>query len=246
MFGSAVEERLSSEDRAALKRLTELKAQLISPPPMIIKTYQVGILKPGGHFDVKAEGKSDSYLRNFLNLLTSSQMGKHATGAVLFQDDQVNFKDTSGTLTGNTSYGITIHSTLTTGLQPNTFNNDNLGIVIGTGSTAVTEADYALDTQIADGEAGGEMVYLPMVDAVRTWNAGPRTWTVVCKRYFWNRSGGSITVAEIGWIVHFTNAAAQGTVDTLVLRDVLSSGVVIADDRVCQATYTFTTAAFPS
>jgi hypothetical protein len=75
-------------------------------------------------------------------------------------------------------------------------NTSTYGIVVGTGTTTPTNSDYKLETQIAHGTASGQLDY----------GAHSRTESkvvgsnvdFVISRTFYNGSGASITVKEIG------------------------------------------------
>ncbi len=68
------------------------------------------------------------------------------------------------------------------------------GIRVGTGSTAVAIADYALETPIAEGAAAGQMNHGATVAATSVLSA-PSAYFVV-SRTMTNNSGGPITVTE--------------------------------------------------
>lgn len=108
--------------------------------------------------------------------------------------------------------------------------NANGGIVVGTGSTAVAMADYALNTKIAHGTGAGQLQY-----GSHTINnasgTSPITWVVT--RAFTNGSGGNITIAETGIQNDTTN-------DTLLERTVLASTYTVNNGASCVVTYTFT------
>jgi hypothetical protein len=241
MLNSNLARNLNEEDKEKLLRVIELSKGLVHPPAMLIKTYEIGVKRDDGSVDVKERGRSDSFTRNQINVLTSQMLGVACNSTAAYQDSNINLKDTGGTIRGNVTYALGINASLDAYHHPIVWNDDTLGIVIGTGNTAFNEDDYELDTQISDGEAGGEMVHLPMLAPTHTWNGGSNDFTITDVRHFWNKSGGSITVNEMGWIARIFYFTAQTTsYDCLLIRDVLGAGVPIADDKVCQAKYTFT------
>jgi len=113
--------------------------------------------------------------------------------------------------------------------------DDEVGIVVGTGSTAESVDDYKLDTKIVHGAGGGELQYgnqafnIPVVGATEV--------NYVITRTFVNGSGGAIVVAEIGIDIEATSAAAN----FLAVRDVLPSTESVADGLTLTVQYTFTT-----
>lgn len=96
---------------------------------------------------------------------------------------------------------------------------DSVGIVVGTGSTAVTLNDYKLDTQVATGNGSGQLAYQAQGVGVTTV-AGQVSKTRFFRQFI-NGSGGSIIVSEVGM---------QGLVTGgyyLMLRDVVGSPVTV-------------------
>lgn len=80
------------------------------------------------------------------------------------------------------------------------------GIIVGTGSTAVTITDYALGTPIAHGSGAGELAYLAAT--VTTPGTVGSTHSFTISRGFTNNSGNSITVNEVGLYSMLSGATA--------------------------------------
>jgi len=93
--------------------------------------------------------------------------------------------------------------------------NDNYGVIVGAGSTAVTRDDYDLETQYKDGLGANQLVHGKTT--VEDVNGTPpdSVWRVI--RTFTNESDATITVREIGLAV-----LCQGNY-VLIARDVLST-----------------------
>lgn len=70
------------------------------------------------------------------------------------------------------------------------------GIVVGTGSNAVTIGDYCLQTKISHGTGSGHLYHCACTVTAPTKSGS--TYTTEVYRQFINFSGGSITVEEIG------------------------------------------------
>ena len=70
------------------------------------------------------------------------------------------------------------------------------GSVVGTGTNAVTLADYALQTKIAHGSGSGQLQYSACTVAAPGYTASTITETIT--RIFTNAFGGTITINEIG------------------------------------------------
>jgi hypothetical protein len=111
---------------------------------------------------------------------------------------------------------------------------DTIGIVVGTDNTPVAPDDYALGTQIAHGEAAGELLYggteLYGVTVVNP-NA---SFTI--RRYFTNASGGGITVEEVG-IYSLGSDSGVGTMWSFCIARDVTGGVAVADTEILRVTY---------
>jgi len=74
------------------------------------------------------------------------------------------------------------------------------GIVVGTGTNAVTISDYVLQTPIAHGNGASQLYYNAMAfDGTDVTVSGSDCY-YDCKRFIENNSGGDIGVKEIGAI----------------------------------------------
>ncbi len=154
-------------------------------------------------------------------------------------------RDTSNTLrvtnAGNNFNDLIMCSTggdcmMAVGYAPGNFYQANLGdrfgIQVGTGAVAVNTADYVLGTKIAHGAGAGQLIYagseieLPVI-------AAPNA-TMLMRRFFYNKSGGGITVNEVGMYTWSTNVAYQ-----FMLFRALTGGVAVADNELLRVQYTF-------
>lgn len=107
----------------------------------------------------------------------------------------------------------------------------NYGTVVGTGTNAVTMTDYELQTLIAHGTGAGQLQYGAVTFGSPTTDGKSRYFEF--ERTFTNGSGDSITVNEIGLHIYPTSVSYY----FLFLRDVLPSGVVVADTQVLTVKY---------
>jgi len=113
------------------------------------------------------------------------------------------------------------------------------GILVGTGTTAKSNTDYALATQIAHGTGSGQLSYGSQAftqPAVVGANVD-----YVLTRTFQNGSGASITVNEIGFAVGEATAAPTTTTGRLIIRDVLAAGVAVGNGQTLTVEYTIRT-----
>jgi len=97
---------------------------------------------------------------------------------------------------------------------------DTRGLVVGTGTNAVTIADYALQTKIAHGISAGQLQYGSHTFIAPVTTGSNNDW--YASRSFTNGSGGSITVNEIG-IYYYASYYF------LLERTKLASGYACAD-----------------
>jgi len=115
-------------------------------------------------------------------------------------------------------------------------NNGTHGIVVGTGFTAVTNADYKLETQLTQGAGAGNITHGAMVfEATAVVGANV---DLVLKRAFTNATGDPITVKEAGLYVTFTHV---GTFYFCIIRDVLAAGIDVPDKCSLTVYYTIRT-----
>jgi hypothetical protein len=118
-------------------------------------------------------------------------------------------------------------------------NDATYGVLVGTGTTAVTNVDYKIETLIAHGVGAGQLDY----------GAHSRTAAqvvgsnvdFVISRAFYNGSGGSITVNEIG-ISCATVDSGGNTRYFLIVRDVITP-VAVANAQTLTVQYTLRTTA---
>jgi hypothetical protein len=79
--------------------------------------------------------------------------------------------------------------------------DNTFGIVVGTGTAAVTISDYHLQTIIANGTGSGQLQYGSVSFASPSTTGTTRQFTI--SRTFTNGSGASITVNEVALYVKF-------------------------------------------
>ena len=112
---------------------------------------------------------------------------------------------------------------------------DSIGIQVGSNATAPTPTDYSMNTRIAHGQAVGQLVYAgcevepPVISAPNA--------TMLIRRYFTNKSGGNVTVREIGLYAIGTTAAISGYI-FLVCRDALATDITVLNNELLRVEYT--------
>jgi hypothetical protein len=107
-----------------------------------------------------------------------------------------------------------------------------LGIVLGTNNTAVTADDYKLNTIIANGTGGSQLIYLAG-GSTGVVTAAPVS-SFIIDRVMLNHSAGTITVKELGIY------SIEGAGATICLcRDIIADpGVDIDDGEYMYVRYT--------
>ena len=118
-------------------------------------------------------------------------------------------------------------------------NDSGYGILVGTGTTAVTNIDYKMETKIAHGVGAGQLDYgAHSRTAAQVVGANV---DLIISRTFYNGSGNSITVNEIG-IQCQTVGPAGGAYSFLLARDIITP-VAVANAQTLTVQYTFRTTA---
>ena len=111
---------------------------------------------------------------------------------------------------------------------------DDRSLVVGSGDTAVTISDYAMETKIAEGAGAGQLNHqATTVNASIV--AAPHCGFII-ERAFTNNSGGDVTVREAG--IHVSARLAAGTGYVLAIRDVLGVAQVIPNGGSLSINYT--------
>jgi len=132
------------------------------------------------------------------------------------------------------------------------YTGEHYGLVVGTGTTAPTTTDDKLESQIAHGEAAGELtyggceVYGLQFGALPGGHAGEFT----IRRYYTNMSGGVVKVCEAGLYAlgcAYAAISSQGPVNDALWRfciardltnpGVPADGIDVLDTEVLEVRY---------
>jgi len=111
------------------------------------------------------------------------------------------------------------------------------GLVVGTGTTAVTILDTALAALIATGSGAGQLTYGTQTINAVAGAGSSRSFSMV--RIFTNDSAGNIVVAECGAYVSSNDSGGTQRY-FLAWRDVLGSTVTVVPAQTITVTYTLT------
>jgi len=98
--------------------------------------------------------------------------------------------------------------------------NDNYGILIGTGTNAVSVSDNNLQSKISN----STMSY---GDTSETSSTSGNTLVISITRSFTNQSGSTVNVSEVGLAINAKEATTGNNVYVLLTRDVLSSAASV-------------------
>lgn len=204
---------------------------IVCEPGEMGAVLELIVKKPDGTIRERRVMKSKSFVRQFLDLLMV-QMGM--VNEVAYSE----IRDT-----GNTLRPIAFSSVNFAADAP--ANDDSYGIVVGTGSTAPTIDDYALETQIVDGVGAGQLQHGAVTYGLPTASATISHFTIT--RDLSNASGGAITVNEIAlyvkgqqaWLCSYNDRDYNYTMIYyfMTIRDVVTGGISIPNGDTLTVNY---------
>lgn len=211
----------------------EMYPRLAEPDQVVMEEGEIGavleitVKRADGTVREHWAKKSESFTRQFLDLLIVQMAGVDPRSGIEIRDIT------------NTLVNI--------GMGPQSFdsnalvNDDTFSVVVGTGNTAPTITDYAMETKIAHGAGAGQLQYSLTAFGLPTSNATQSHFTIT--RDFSNASGGDITVNEIGL---YQRAREVGIVLSdnsrslhvfLTIRDTIIGGIVIGNGETLTINY---------
>lgn len=165
-----------------------------------------------------------SFLKQFLQTLES-----------MFCNANMTVKDTGGTnrtiIRNGTTRAFLIYITAGD-------NDDNFGIVVGTGTTSPTNTDFQLETQITHGVGAGQLDY--GAHSTTTTTVVGNNVDFVVSRDLYNGSGSTITVTEIGIYTRSENTVAVSCYFCSI-RDVLTASQDVLNTQTLTIQYTLRT-----
>lgn len=176
------------------------------------------IYDPDGTLVAHRSQHMDSYVIAWIKILLV-QLGSSET--------------TTATDTGGTSRTLGV-SALAWGCNA-LINDDTFGIVVGTGSSAVTLTDTRLGGKISHGTGVNQLSYAA-VQFDQAVTVDPTTYFRV-KRQLTNNTTGSITINEIGI---YAKGNSSGHI-FLTIRDIVSGGFIVSGSQTVEAFYTIPT-----
>ena len=106
---------------------------------------------------------------------------------------------------------------------------DNKGIVVGTGVTAVAPLDYLMESQILEGSGSGQFNHQVQV-GVQGPEVSGLVSSFILQRVFVNNSGGTINVTELGMFEEYTATEIfLGLHDIFTLIPVLDTKALVIE-----------------
>jgi hypothetical protein len=195
--------------------------------------YEIEVIDKNGKIIKREKRKSHSWLKNFVGILKGEFGTRHNTTT---GGGNITLTDIDGS---NRTYPM--HSTYTK--QTNLCNLSALadagdlthGILVGSGDTPNGSGTYSLATLILHGLTSGKLSYgVTQIDDLS--NPSGLDWQTRLIRSFYNGSGSSITVKEIGIAIKkLDNSTDPHTF--LIARDVLTSPSSIPDGSTMTVRY---------
>ena len=190
--------------------------------------YEVEVKDKQGKLLTKQKGVSKSLLANFMHWFRAKVCN--------LSDETV--VDTGGA-TRTILYGGSDFS-YAFGRIDSSDDNDDDGIMVGSGTVAVSPDDYQLASKIPHGTTTGHLDYGPHTVEAVTVSDNVSSFRI--SRTFTNLSGASISVQELG-IAMYAFDVDKNVIHFLILRDVLASPISIPDGATLTVRYTFQVAA---
>ncbi len=184
----------------------------------MIKTLSVEIRDKQGKVISRSRQKSRSFLRAYNHIINAQ------FEASLSPSPPIQTKDITGALIDLEQYFMNLICNALVG-------EDEKGIVIGTGATAVTIEDYKIETPIAQGIGAGQMEY--QAETFTDPQVAGNECSFTNQRAIVNNSGGVITVREAGLYLY-----GHPPTYFCAVRDVLASAQAVPDGGAITITYT--------
>ncbi|OYT26596.1 MAG: hypothetical protein B6U97_03495 [Candidatus Altiarchaeales archaeon ex4484_96] len=172
---------------------------------------------------------SESFLRNFIAWLRACFRNRHGSPTT---DEAIT--DVSGA--SDTIFHAGSANAWDIGACNGLAGEDDIGIVVGTGTASVSPNDYDLASKITHGTGAGQLLYgdTDFQAEVEVEGNYSKFWM---SRLFTNNSGDTININEIGiYMVVKNSAGTQKTM--LICRDVLASSVSVPDGAALTVRYT--------
>lgn len=203
---------------ASMKTTKDKPTEIDVEPGELFATLELTVKDKNGNITERRTQKSKSLVRQFLELLFAQSSGFSETYFVL--------TNTAKDITNTQRFISASSSMLKCNAGAGTTTN---GVVVGSGDTAPTINDYALETQIGHGVAADQLQYGAMTFGEPAAGASISQFRLT--RDFANGSGGAVDVKEIGLYV------SDGSNDYMTIRDALGTPISVPDGQTLTVNY---------
>ncbi|MBA7675728.1 hypothetical protein ES703_83965 [subsurface metagenome] len=232
------------QEEQQYEQLRKLAQELHIPIPEAF--WELEVRDKDGNIIQRHRQRSHSWTRNAYNLLFSQLAAKDGDDDT-FGTGKLNLKDIAGAV----KYAdapicvsvwergeVAAHSCDTEEVfgYRGAAGAGDVGIVVGSGTTAEDFESYQLAAIIAHGTLPGELVYVESEELAASYAA--LTMTVPHVRYFNNNSGGDVSVNEVAIYAQLGNGSSPYIHKTMVTRDKLATTVTVPDTGQLKVTYT--------
>lgn len=211
--------------KAQIKAKPELKIIREEEIPHLLVPGEVGAIleltvkdKKGKVTDHRVM-RSRSFVRQFLELLWIQALQVSENSPYQIRDTSNilrNINETCYTFACNAGTGVVTH-----------------GIIVGTGTTAPTIDNYAIETLIAHGVGAGQLQYSAVTFGAPASDATTSQFTIT--RNFANGSGAAITVNEIA--LYDKGNKLLDAYYFMVIRDVIAGGISVPNGQTLTVNY---------
>jgi len=191
---------------------------------MLTATYKIEVLRDGKVRKV-VSGKAHSFVKGLIGLLFRQAAQSNFTlkdidgndRSASYNDRQLQAASRGGESVESFSGGVV--------------EAYQLGVVVGTGTNAVSPTDYKLQSQVVHGDGASELLHYGTMCQDPSVSGSDASFKI--SRLFENKSGSSITINEIG-----IYAMGAGWYSHCIARDVLSTGVTVNNNEILKVEYT--------
>lgn len=235
---------LDTKEEQQYKQLKKLGRKLHIPIPEAF--WELEVRDKDGKVIQRHRQRSHSWVRNAYNWLFCQLAAKDGDDDT-FGAGKLNLKNIAGSVQyANSSICVGVwrrgESTIRSCDTEEVFGYrgaagaGDVGIVVGSGTTAESFESYQLATIIAHGTGAGQLTYIESEELTASYAA--LTMTVEHVRYFNNNSGGDISVNELAIYAQLANGISPYIHKTMVTRDKLASTVTVPNTGQLKVTYT--------
>lgn len=226
--------------------------------PSVLATYGVDHFDKNGKQILKETGKSNSFVRNYYNLLATNALFWPTQGTNFGAGTETPLKDylgnvitgymssypqyLTGAVVGNYRAGTS--TSVTIGARADMYQAfQNAGtdaakhIVVGLADTAESFESVDLGNRITHGTGENQLQFGAPPNASALYDSGTNKLTVVHSRTFTNASAAAVTIKEIGLMSQIAVQSQDYVNRYLLIRDVLATPIVLEVGQTLTISY---------